>query len=120
MVEDAFSRLIKRINEVSDMLAFLFCLAVGFSQTVLLSIVLKGAFAGDMKKAVIALLLKLAVYGTGFTVLYFFFLKSVIYAGAGFIAGVVASVIYVVLKAKKDSASEKIKGDESGEHGRAL
>ncbi len=101
------------------MTAFIFCLIIGFLQTALLSVVLKGALCGEMKKTVIALLSKLAVYAVGFTVLYFFFLNSVIYAGAGFIAGVVASVIFVVIKSKNSNNFKSVKGDDTSDNSRA-
>ncbi len=96
------------------MAAFIFCLVVGFLQTVLLSVCLTGALAGNMKKALISILLKSALYGVSFTILYFVFIDSVIFAGAGFVAGVIASVIFIALKSFFDNK----KGDDKIDHGR--
>ncbi len=99
------------------MIALSVCFAVGFLQTVLLSIVLKGALSGDFKKTAIALFSKFLVYGIAFAMLYFLFMDSIFYAGAGFIAGVLISVIIVFVKSKK-ALAENTEGDVRNEHGR--
>ena len=100
------------------MLAFIFCAIIGAVQTVLLSVVLKGALGGKMKDTLIALLLKLLTYGIGFTVLYFFFLDSIFYAAAGLIAGVIVSFTVVAVKGFEKIKSDSInKGDDVNGHG---
>ena len=102
------------------MSAFIFCAAVGALQTALLSIVLKGALGGKMKQTLIALFLKMLVYGIGFTILYFFFLDNIFYAAAGLIAGVIASFPVVAIKSFKKLKSDSIdKGDDVNGHGGA-
>lgn len=101
------------------MAAFIFCAIIGGVQTVLLSVVLKGALCGKMKATLVSLLLKFLVYAVGFSVLYFFFMQSIFYAAAGFIAGVVVSFICVAIKARKESRADAGKGDDVNEHGGA-
>ncbi len=99
------------------MIAFFFCAVVGSLQTLLLSVVLKGALSGRMKAAVIALLLKMFMYAIGFSVLYFFFMDSVYYAAAGFAAGIIMSVIYTAIKNKNKPIDNIEKGDDQNEYG---
>lgn len=83
------------------MLAFIFCTAIGVAQTALLSVVLKGVLAGDMKKTMVFLMLKFLTYAAGFLVLYFFLMQSIMYAAAGFIAGVAVSFAVLAVKTFK-------------------
>ncbi len=101
------------------MVAFFFCAVIGGLQAVLLSVVVKGALGGKMKATLISLLLKFLVYAIGFSVLYFFFMQSIYYAAAGFIAGVVASVVIIAVKTRKDNSAVTKKGDDVNEHGGA-
>ena len=101
------------------MVAFFLCAVIGGLQVVLLSVVLKGALGGKMKATLISLLLKFLVYAIGFSVLYFFFMQSIYYAAAGFVAGVVVSVVFVAVKTRKDNSAVAKKGDDVNEHGRA-
>jgi hypothetical protein len=82
-----------------------------------LSNVLKGTLDGKMKSMLTSLLLKFLVYAIGFAVLYFFFMDSIIYAGAGFIAGVLISFIILAIKMKKTDKNNKEKGDDTIGHG---
>ncbi len=97
------------------MIALVFCAVIGALQTVLLSVVLKGALGGKMKETLVAFLLKFITYSIGFAVLYFFFLDHIYYAAAGFIAGVIISVCIVALKSKKGTAKseDENKGDDA-------
>ncbi len=97
------------------MLAFLFCTIIGVFQMLFLSTVLKGVMGGKMKVMLISLLLKFLVYAIGFAMLYFFFMDSIIYAGAGFIVGVLISFVVIAIKMKKTMG----KGDDVIEHSRA-
>ncbi len=99
---------------MNNTVAFIFCLVVGFIQTALLSVTLSAALDGNMKKAVVALLLKMLIYGAGFTVLYFLLFHNIIYGGIGFIAGVICSVIFIVVKGK----IKNTKGDDTGDNSR--
>ncbi len=98
------------------MLGALFCFALGLLQTVILSIVLKTALAGDFNKTLLFLLLKLGLYGVGFAVLYFVFLDSIFYCAGGFVAGVIISVIAVAIKGKVNKNNE---GDDINGQGGA-
>lgn len=98
------------------MVAFIFSMLVGAIQIVLLSVMLKGALKGDMKKAIVPLLLKFFVYAIGFTALYFFFMDSIYFVASGLVTGVVIGLISTLIYTKK---KEKQKGDDTGEHGRA-
>ena len=99
------------------MVAFKFCAVIGVFQMLFLSNVLKGTLDGKMKSMLISLLLKFLVYAIGFAVLYFFFMDSIIYAGAGFIAGVLVSFIILAIKMKKTDKNNKEKGDDTIGHG---
>lgn len=99
------------------MVAFIFCAVIGVFQMLFLSNVLKGTLDGKMKSMLISLLLKFLVYAIGFAVLYFFFMDSIIYAGAGFIAGVLISFIILAIKMKKTDKNNKEKGDDTIGHG---
>lgn len=95
------------------MLACLICAVVGGLQTYLLSVVLKGAMTGNAKKACFALLGKFFGYGIALSLLWFLFMDSVFYAAAGFIIGVVASVIVIAVKGFLNKSKE---GDDLNGH----
>ncbi len=100
------------------MFAFILCAVIGILQTALLSIVLKGVLAGNMRKTLAFLVLKFLVYATGFLILYFFFMQSIMYAAAGFIAGVVISFSFVAVKTIKETKKiDNSKGDDVNGHG---
>ncbi len=99
------------------MIAFVFCAVIGAFQMLFLSTVLKGALGGKMKSMLISLLLKFLVYAIGFAVLYFFFMDSIIYAGAGFVAGALISFIILAIKMEKTDKNNKEKGDDTIGHG---
>ncbi len=98
------------------MLGAVFCFAIGFLQTVILSIVLKTALAGNFNKTLLFLLLKLLLYGVGFAVLYFVFLDSIFYCAGGFIAGVIFSVLAVAVNGRVNKNKE---GDDVNGQGGA-
>ena len=75
------------------MIAFIVCALAGVLQAYLLSVVLKGALNGSMKQAGLALLGKFLCYGITFALLWFLFMDRVLYCAAGFIVGVIISVI---------------------------
>ncbi len=97
------------------MIALIFCAGIGALQTLLLSVVLKGALGGKMKETVVAFLIKFLTYGIGFAVLYFFFLDDIYYAAAGFIVGAIVSFSIVAVKGIKESkkTQDKNKGDDA-------
>ena len=101
------------------MTALVFCAAIGGLQTLLLSALLKGAVNGNMKQTIISFFAKLFVYAVGFCGLYFFFTDSIYYAAAGFIIGVVVSLVVVAVRGmKKVKESDiQIKGDDADGHG---
>ncbi len=87
------------------MLGAVFCFVIGFLQTVILSMVLKTALAGNFNKTLLFLLLKLGLYGVGFAVLYFVFLESIFYCAGGFIMGIILSVIATAIRNKGDDVN---------------
>ncbi len=100
------------------MIALIFCAGIGSLQTLLLSIVLKGALGGKMKETLVAFLLKFITYSIGFAVLYFFFLDDIYYAAAGFIVGAIVSFSIVAVKGIKESKKndDRNKGDDADGH----
>ena len=98
------------------MIAFILSMLVGATQFVLLSVMLKGALKGDMKKTVVPFIFKAFMYAIGFAALYFFFMESIYFVVAGLVTGFVIGLISTFVFTKK---KEKQKGDDTGEHGRS-
>ena len=96
-------------------LPFLICAVTGGLQTYILSVVLKGALSGNMKSTLLALLGKFFCYGVALALLWFLFMDDIIYGAAGFVVGVVASVIGVAVKSRKTKTNNESsdKGDDS-------
>lgn len=102
------------------MIAFIVCALTGVLQAYLLSVVLKGALNGSMKQAGLALLGKFLCYGITFALLWFLFMDKVLYCAAGFITGVIASVIIITFNNLKNKSAEKsTEGDGESECSRA-
>lgn len=99
------------------MAAFIVCALTGALQIALLSITLKGALNGKMKAALISVLLKTAVYAVGFSVLYFFFMDSILYGAVGFIVGVLLSFVCILIKTRTKPDINATKGVDDNEHG---
>lgn len=110
----------KNIKGGDSVLAFLVCAITGVLQTYLLSVVLKGALNGSMKQAGVALLGKILCYGITFELLWFLFMDKILYCAAGFIVGVIISVIIIAIKNFKNKSAEKSSdGDGVNECSRA-
>ena len=102
------------------MIAFIVCALTGVLQAYLLSVVLKGALNGSMKQAGLALLGKFLCYGITFALLWFLFMDKVLYCAAGFIVGVIISVIIIAFNNLKIKSAEKSsEGDGENECSRA-
>lgn len=94
------------------MISAILCAFTGAVQVVLLSKLLKTALSGDLRKTLVYLLLKFLCYGAVFGVIYFFFMKDIYYAAAGFPVGLIVALVILLIKSKKQG-----KGDDVNEHG---
>lgn len=97
------------------MLAFFLTLFLGIGEMLLLSTVLKNALAGDMKKTLIFILIKLLLYAAVITTVVLLPKTSLVPAAVGFCIGLPgAAIVYTVVTVKKKSS---VKGDDGVENG---
>lgn len=92
------------------MLAFFLTFFLGIGEMLLLSVVLKAALAGDMKRVLIFIPLKLVLYVAIITPVVLLLENSLALAAAGFCVGLPgAAIIYAVISSRKKTAA---KGDD--------
>lgn len=80
------------------LLSFVLMAMLGFGQFFVLKYLLKNVLDGNMKKTLVFLLLKLALYGIGLPVVFIVLKEDILLSASGFCVGLPGAVLVFAIK----------------------